>query len=164
MGSDNKTKDIHVLTQGGFADSAAQDAFCMSSACAISRVYDQSPQHNHLEVAPAGGQVHRPDKGVNATRLSLSVGGHKVYGAYFEGGMGYRNDKTSGIATADDPETIYMVVSGRHYNPLCCFDYGNAEVDNNDDGAGTMEAVYFGTWNASQRVEWWRRSWAMGHG
>jgi hypothetical protein len=27
----------------------------------------------------------------------------------------------------------------------CCFDYGNAEVDNHDDGAGTMEAVYFGS-------------------
>merc|ERR1719336_1037564 len=37
-----------------------------------------------------------------------------------------------------------MVVSGTHYNNRCCFDYGNAETDNNDDGAGTMEAVYFG--------------------
>merc|ERR1712087_1074802 len=26
----------------------------------------------------------------------------------------------------------------------CCFDYGNAETNNNDDGPGTMEAVYFG--------------------
>lgn len=31
-----------------------------------------------------------------------------------------------------------------HYNNRCCFDYGNAEVDNDDDGAGTMEAIYFG--------------------
>ena len=29
-----------------------------------------------------------------------------------------------------------MVTSGRHYNDGCCFDYGNAEVDNNDDKAG----------------------------
>jgi hypothetical protein len=26
----------------------------------------------------------------------------------------------------------------------CCFDYGNAETSSNDDGNGTMEAVYFG--------------------
>ena len=58
--------------------------------------------------------------------------------------MGYRNDKTTGIATGDDAETVYMVVNGKHYNGGCCFDYGNAETDNNDDGAGTMEAVYFG--------------------
>ena len=37
-----------------------------------------------------------------------------------------------------------MVVSGTHYNQWCCFDYGNAETDNTDDGNATMEAVYFG--------------------
>ena len=26
-----------------------------------------------------------------------------------------------------------------------CFDYGNAETNNRDDGVGTMEAVYFGS-------------------
>ena len=38
-----------------------------------------------------------------------------------------------------------MVTGGTHYNNRCCFDYGNAEVNNLDDGAGTMEAVYFGS-------------------
>ena len=33
---------------------------------------------------------------------------------------------------------------GTYYNGGCCFDYGNAETNNNDDGAGTMEAIYFG--------------------
>ena len=41
-------------------------------------------------------------------------------------------------------QTMYMVTSGTHYNNRCCFDYGNAETNNLDDGAGTMEAVYFG--------------------
>ena len=58
--------------------------------------------------------------------------------------MGYRNDTGTGVAKGDEPETVYMVTSGTHYNDRCCFDYGNAETDNNDDGAGTMEAVYFG--------------------
>ena len=31
-----------------------------------------------------------------------------------------------------------------------CFDYGNAEVNNTDDGAGTMECVYFGSWDAAR--------------
>ena len=36
------------------------------------------------------------------------------------------------------------MVDGTHFNGGCCFDYGNAETNNDDDGAGTMEAVYFG--------------------
>jgi hypothetical protein len=26
----------------------------------------------------------------------------------------------------------------------CCFDYGNSETNDRDDGCGTMEAIYFG--------------------
>ena len=40
-----------------------------------------------------------------------------------------------------------QVVSGKHYNDRCCFDYGNAERNIKDDGTGSMEAVYWG--NAS---------------
>ena len=32
----------------------------------------------------------------------------------------------------------------KHYNQWCCFDYGNAETNNKDNGPATMEAVYFG--------------------
>eukprot|EP00462_Mataza_sp_D1_P022385 CAMPEP_0175141314 /NCGR_PEP_ID=MMETSP0087-20121206/12038_1 /TAXON_ID=136419 /ORGANISM="Unknown Unknown, Strain D1" /LENGTH=329 /DNA_ID=CAMNT_0016424719 /DNA_START=32 /DNA_END=1021 /DNA_ORIENTATION=- len=142
--SDKATKDIGVLSAGGFANAATQDAFCGISACVIQRIYDQSPQKNHLDTAPPGGAHKSPDAPVNATRHQLTVGGHKVYGAYFEGNMGYRCDKTSKVATGDAPESIYMVTAGKHYNGGCCFDYGNAEVDNLDDGAGTMEALYFG--------------------
>ena len=53
----------------------------------------------------------------------------------------YRIDNTSGVATGDAPETIYMVTAGKRFNGGCCFDYGNAETNNHDDGAGTMEAV-----------------------
>jgi non-reducing end alpha-L-arabinofuranosidase len=62
-------------------------------------------------------------------------------------GIGYRDDTTNGVATGDNPEGEYDVVDGTHYNNGCCFDYGNAETTNNDDGNGTMEAIYFG--NAS---------------
>jgi hypothetical protein len=63
------------------------------------------------------------------------VNGSKVYGAWFEAGMGYRNDTTAGIAKGDEAETIYMLTSAIHYNDHCCFDYGNAEINVRDDGS-----------------------------
>ncbi|KAH8057226.1 alpha-L-arabinofuranosidase [Aureococcus anophagefferens] len=146
---DNATFD--VMARAGVADAEAQDDFCGASDCVVSKIFDQSPRGNDLAPAPGGGCVHTPDAPVNATREKLTLGGRSVYSLYFEGGMGYRNDNTSGVAVGDEPETIYMVASGRraarHYNDKCCFDYGNAETDDNDEGAGTMEAVYFGNAN-----------------
>src|SRR3569833_3305595 len=55
--SDGKTLNIGVVPvtahdAGGYADAAAQDAFCANTYCWISRIYDQSPQHNGLFQAP----------------------------------------------------------------------------------------------------------------
>ena len=33
---------------------------------------------------------------------------------------------------------------GTHFNGGCCFDYGNSETNDRDDGCGTMGAIYFG--------------------
>jgi len=142
--SDRTTKDIAVLAPGGFANAAAQDTFCAGTTCTISIIYDQSPKGNHLTSAPGGGHVTTPDAEAKADGEKLTVGGHSVYAVYIPTGVGYRNDKTSGVATGDQPEGEYMVTSGKHYNNGCCFDYGNAETDNNDDGDATMEAIYFG--------------------
>ena len=142
--SDNTTKDIGILTSGGFADSAVQDTFCTGTTCTISIIYDQSGKGNHLSKAPAGQRKSTPDNEANATALKLTASGHTVYGVHIVAGDGYRNDSTSGIATGDQPETEYMVTSGTFFNSGCCFDYGNAETNNTDDGAATMEAVYFG--------------------
>ena len=136
--------NVSVVSAGGVADGGAQDAFCGGADCVVERIFDQSPRGNDLDVAPGGGHMKLPDKPTNASRDPLTVGGQRVYSLYFEGGMGYRRDNTSGVAKGDEAETIYFVVAGDHYNDKCCFDYGNAETDNNDDGAGTMEAVYFG--------------------
>ena len=62
-------------------------------------------------------------------------------------GIGYRNNNTNGIATGDQPEGMYAVFDGTHYNGGCCFDYGNAETNSRDDGNGTMETIYFGNSN-----------------
>ena len=144
--SDKATADIKTTVAGGPANAKAQDAFCTGSgqSCSIVRIYDQSPRGNHLDLAPPGGASRTGDNGVNASRAPETLNGAKVYAAYFEGDMGYRIENTSGVATGNDPETLYMVTGGTHYNAGCCFDYGNAETDALDHGAGTMEAIYFG--------------------
>ena len=144
--SDKTTKDIGVLTAGGFANSATQDTFCAGTTCTISIIYDQSGKNNHLTQAPAGQRKATPDTLADAAALKLTISGHTVYGVHLPPGYGYRNDKTTGVATGDQPETEYMVTSGTYFNGNCCWDYGNAETNNRDDGAGTMEAVYFGNY------------------
>jgi hypothetical protein len=39
---------------------------------------------------------------------------------------------------------MYMVSSQKDLINGCCFDYGNAETTANNDGEGTMEAIYLG--------------------
>lgn len=140
--SDRMTKDIGVTAEG-FADAAAQDLFCTGTTCLITILYDQSPKANHLKVGPRGG-FGNADVEANASVAPASAGGHKVYALYVSPGTGYRNNITKGIATGDQPEGMYMVASGKHYNGECCFDYGNAETNSLDTGNGHMEAVYFG--------------------
>jgi hypothetical protein len=142
--SDNTTANIYPLTAGGVADAAAQDSFCAGTSCVITVIYDQSGHGNNLTQAPGGGAAPGPDNLANAAAAPVTVGGHKAYGVYVAPGTGYRDDTTNGIATGDQPEGEYDIVDGTHYNGGCCFDYGNAETNNDDDGNGTMEAIYFG--------------------
>ena len=147
--SDNTTLNIGPLSAGGVANAAAQDSFCAGTTCVITEIYDQSGHGNNLTDAPAGGAAGGPDNLANATAAPVTVGGHKVYGVYIAAGTGYRDDSTSGIATGDAAEGEYAVFDGTHFNNGCCFDYGNAETNNDDNGAGHMEAIYFGnekTW------------------
>jgi hypothetical protein len=143
------TKDIGSVA--GYADSASQDSFCSGGTCTISIIYDQTPNGNDLKVAPAGGTVKSPDKPANAADLKTTLDGHAVYGVLIKPGMGYRAGckgcdaaKATGTATGDQAETEYMVTSQKDLVDSCCFDYGNAETSGNDDGNGTMEALYFG--------------------
>ena len=142
--ADGTSKDIPVLAPGGFADSSVQDAFCGSSACTISIIYDQSGKGNHLTKAPPGGAKVTGGNEADSKALPITMGGRKVYGEHNPPGVGYRNSTAVGTATGDDPETMYMITSGDYYNSGCCFDYGNAETNNHDNGNGTMEAIYFG--------------------
>src|SRR3989442_1363921 len=129
--SDNTTRNIGVLSAGGYADAAAQDSFCSGTTCLITVIYDQSGRGNNLTQAPGGGAAGGPDTPANATAAPTTVGGHKAYGVFVAPGTGYRNNHTNGIATGDNPEGMYAIFDGTHYNGGCCFDYGNAETDSN---------------------------------
>jgi len=135
---DGKSANISTLAAGGYADIDAHDKFCgkTNGNCVISFVIDQSPQGNHL------GRRH---KLVNASKHQITAGGLAVYGMWFDPGYGYHVDNTTGVATGNDPESIYAVMSGTHFNGGCCFDYGNSETNDRDDGCGTLEAIYVGT-------------------
>jgi hypothetical protein len=121
--SDNTTTMVPVLAVGGFANSTVQDIFCQGTHCVVERIFDQTGNINHLGIYGA-------DTGVNASADRHTVGGHAVYSAFFgEPGMGYRNINTSfipgdgrgtgagnKIPVGEQPESMYMVVSGRHFN------------------------------------------------
>src|SRR5512146_418219 len=154
--SDGKKLDIGVVQptispvpdEGGYADAAAQDKFCANTYCWITKIYDQSPKHNHLIQAPRGGFSGPALGGFNnlpvADMAPVTVMGHKAYGVFIAPGMGLRQNDAKGTAVDDQAQGQYWVISGHHYNSGCCFDYGNAETDSRDDDNGTMETTYFG--------------------
>ena len=121
--SDKSAMDIG-FSLNGYARTDDQDEFCQGTDCYILRIYDQSPRGNHLDTAPAGGACKPAGGGglqpVNATADPITIGGHKVYGAYFQGHQGYRIDKTNGVATGEGEETMFMVTRGDHVNDGWC--------------------------------------------
>jgi hypothetical protein len=140
-----------VGSKDGYADVAAHEAYCPSTGCTITKIYDQSGQGNHLEPAPRGGAKGTPDNPANANDLKVTVNGHSAYAILIKPGIGYRtgctqcNIKTGvGMAKGDEPTTHYWVTSAKDLIDGCCYDYGNAETTSNDDGNGHMETLYFG--------------------
>ena len=153
-GSDGATTDITPLSAGGVANAAAQDSFCVGTTCLITIIYDQSGHGNHLTQAPPGGAASGPDANgydylASAVGAPVTLNGQKAYGVFISPFTGYRNNAASGTATGDEPEGLYAVFDGTHYNMACCFDYGNAETSSDDTGNGHMEAIYFGTGDGS---------------
>lgn len=146
--SDGAVLDIYP-DKNGYADAAAHDAFSKDAICRISVIYDQSGLGNDLTQA-APGTFKGPDKGEFNTlpiadMAPVLIDGHKAYGVYIIPGMGFRCNNARGLAIEDEPEGIYYVVDGTHYDSGCCFDYGNSSTNGRAVGTGTMETTYFGT-------------------
>ena len=152
--SDGKTLDIGIVQPtkgdpGGYANAAAQDAFLVNTLGWITKIYDQSGKGNHLVQAPPG-TFKGPAKGAFNTlpitdMAPVTIKGNKAYGVYIMPGMGLRNNDAKDLAVNDEPEGIYYVVNGKHYDNGCCFDYGNSSTNSRAVGTGTMETTYFGT-------------------
>lgn len=142
--SDNSTLVISTLTAGGVANTAAQDTFCRGTVCRITDIADQTAYNNDLIPSPAGGNGG-PVQAAIANAAPATIGGQRVYGvATWPGYGGYIDDDTYMIPTGAQPEETMMVASGVDVNNGCCYDYGNAETNRRDNGAGHMETVNLG--------------------
>ena len=109
---DGQSFSVPLLAAGGFANKSAHDAFCPNKDCVISNVYDQTANANHL------GQRH---KLVNASQHPIKISGVDVYGMWFDPGYGYHVDKTQNVAQNNEPESIFAVLSGTHFNGGCAW-------------------------------------------
>ncbi len=146
--SDGATVDIYA-TKDGYANAELQDAFLDGTLGRITVIYDQSGRGNDLLPAPPGTFLG-PDKGGfnNAAIANMApawLDGHKVYGVFIMPGMGYRCNNARGLAIDDEPEGMYYVIDGKHFDSGCCFDYGNSSTNGRAVGTGTMETTYYGT-------------------
>ena len=145
--SDGATKDIGLVAVGGVVKSATQDSFLNGKAGTISIIYDQTANHNDLKKSGVMYWLKNGGKEANATSGQMKMDGRTAYGVAVDAyaTVAYNNVKTKGVATGNQAESIYMVVDGKRFSSSCCFDYGNSETTGNDDGNGTMEALYWGT-------------------
>jgi hypothetical protein len=147
--SDHGYLDISVLSAGGVANAAPQSAFCSGTTCTITKIYDQTTNHNDMPIS-WGGFWKGPgpngsDIGANAMALPIMLAGHQTYGVKGGGGVGYRVDNAKGVPTGSQPEGVYMVTSSNFVSQYCCFDYGSGENSHTDTGNATMNAIEWGT-------------------
>jgi non-reducing end alpha-L-arabinofuranosidase len=148
-GTGGETLDIGMLPNG-FADGAAQAAFCGTETCTVSVVYDQSGQGNNLSVAKAGcytGTASEDDW--ESTTIALTVGGNDVRGLFMEAHEGYRNNDAVATPEGQAEASVYEVAAGTASRPLppsgCCWNFGIASRDNCYGPTGMMHALFLGT-------------------
>jgi len=147
--SDQQFLDVGVLAAGGVANAAAQDSFCANTSCTITKIYDQTANHNDMPIS-WGGFWKGPgpngaDVGADAKALPVTLNGQKAYGVKVTQGVGYRVDNAKGAPTGSQPEGIYMITSSNLVDQWCCFDYGSGENSHTDTGNATMNAIEWGT-------------------
>jgi hypothetical protein len=157
--SDSKTQDISVVSAGGRVDSTTLDTFCSGTTCGVSILYDQAGNANNLTQTT---KAHMPTVAFfttkGSTSLPYALTQNSTGPGYIGGdpnGQFLRNrTSTSKIPKGSAPQTEYMVVYAKYYKGHCCYDYGNMEAGIQNDGPGTMTALYFGqtkdwTWGAA---------------
>jgi non-reducing end alpha-L-arabinofuranosidase len=147
-GVGGETQDIGLLPNG-FADAAAQVAFCGEQSCTVSTLYDQSGRGNHVTVAKRGrvdgGQFGDDDDFESTAGAGpLSVGGNEVFSLYMEARQGYRQTFAgNGMPLGQAPQGVYMLADGTRAGTACCWDFGNVTTDPTE--YATMNTLFFGT-------------------
>ena len=148
-GTGGATQDIGMLADG-YADSAAQDAFCTGTTCSVSKLYDQSGNGNDMVRGSKGPTGNGTRSGMDdyeavANKLSVTAGGHKVYALYVQQYGGYRtalNVTAKGVPTGNKDQGIYMLADGTHFGTQCCWDFGAVSPD--PSKYVVMNTLFFG--------------------
>ncbi len=157
--SDHQKKDIAVTASGGPVDLSALNSFCASTVCGVATLYDQTGNGNDLRQAtqnnmPTVALWQTKDGATLPYALTQNSTGPGAIGGDPTGQFLRNRTQTKKIPTGSAPQTEYMVVYAKYYKGHCCYDYGNMEAGIQNDGPGTMNALYFGqtkdwTWGAA---------------
>jgi hypothetical protein len=155
--SDSTHLNVSLESAGGVVNVAPENSFCAGTTCTITELYDQSANANNMPISPgtscsgcshgnAGPGSGGADIGAPAQALPVYVGGQPAYGIYFDKfGTGYRDNTAKNLPTGSNPDGLYLVTSSNITSNQCCFDFGQGETDDSDDGNATMNAIYYGT-------------------
>ena len=155
--SDSTFLNVGLESTGGVVNVAPENWFCAGTTCTITELYDQSSNANNMPISPgtscsgcsggnAGPGPGGADIGAPAEALPVYVGGQPAYGIYFNKfGTGYRDNSARNLPTGSQPDGLYAVMSSNITSNQCCFDFGQGETNDSDDGNATMNAIYYGT-------------------
>ena len=100
--SDTATSTSACSRPAAYANAAPQDSFCAGTSCTITKIYDQTSNHNDLPIS-WGGFWKGPgpngsDVGADAMALPITIAGHPAYGVKVTPGVGYRIDNAKARA------------------------------------------------------------------
>jgi hypothetical protein len=155
--SDSTFLNVGLESAGGVVNVAPENSFCAGTTCTITELYDQTANANNMPISPgtscsgcshgnAGPGPNGMDIGAPAQTLPVYVGGQPAYGIYFDKfGTGYRDNAAKNLPTGSQPDGLYAVMSSNITSNQCCFDFGQGETNDSDDGNATMNAIYYGT-------------------
>ena len=155
--SDSTYLNVGLESTGGVVNVAPENSFCAGTTCTITELYDQTSNANNMPISPgtscsgcsggnAGPGPGGADIGAPAEALPVYVGGQPAYGIYFDKfGTGYRDNSARNLPTGSQPDGLYAVMSSNITSNQCCFDFGQGETNDSDDGNATMNAIYYGT-------------------
>jgi hypothetical protein len=113
--ADGTTKDVPVEKTGGYAKISVQDDFCSGQPAPYPFFMIKPPTTTILPNRPRPVGFQMAAKKQMRVPAQIVANGHKVHGIYRTAysNIAYRNNSTTGIATGNEAESMYMVVDER---------------------------------------------------